>query len=63
MSEAGRVVVDVAQVNGDSGGARQPPLVAPHVSGLEDDVVLVLRLPVHLWHSGADDTWSARRAG
>lgn len=63
VSEARRVVVDVAQVDGDSGGASQPPLVAPHVSGLEHDVVLVLRLPVHLGHSGADDTCGATRGG
>lgn len=63
VSEARRVVVDVAQVDGDGSGASQPPLVAPHVSGLEHDVVLVLRLPVHLGHSGADDTCGATRGG
>lgn len=63
VSKARRIVVDVAQVDGDSGGASQTPLVAPHVSGLEDNMVLVLCLPVHLWHSGADDTCRVTRGG
>lgn len=57
LLELGRVVVDVGERDLDLGGARQPPHVAAHVLGLDDHVVLLAGLAVHVGQGGADDTW------
>lgn len=56
LGEARRVVVDVCELDGDGGGARQAAKVAPHVLSLEQHQVLVLGLPVHVGHGRAQDT-------
>lgn len=62
LGEARRVVVDVCELDGDGGGARQAAKVAPHVLSLEQHQVLVLGLPVHVGHGRAQDTWGSAHA-
>lgn len=56
LLELGRVVVDVREGDPNLGGPRQPAHVTAHVFGLDDDVVLLPGLPVHVWQGGTDDT-------
>lgn len=56
LGEAWRVVVDVAQLDGDGGGPGQSTQVSPHVLGLQEHQVLVLGLPVHVGHGRAQNT-------
>lgn len=54
--ELRRVVVDVREGDFNLGGTRQPAHVTAHVFGLDDDVVLLTRLAVHVRQGGADYT-------
>lgn len=56
LGKAWRVVVDVGELDGDSGGPRQAAKVSPHVFGLKQHQILVLGLPVHVGDSCAQDT-------
>ena len=56
LVEHGRVVVDVAQRDVDRGGAGEPPQLAAHVLGLDDHVVVLSGLPVHVCQGHADHT-------
>lgn len=56
LLELGRVVVDVCEGDPNLGGPRQPAHVTTHVFGLDDNVVLLAGLPVHVWQGGTDDT-------
>lgn len=57
FGEARRVVVDVAQADVDGGGAGQAAQLAAHVLGLDQNLVLLLHLPVHVGQSRLDDAW------
>lgn len=48
LVEHGRVVVDVAQRDGDGRGARQPPQLSPHVFSLDENGVVLPGLSVHV---------------
>lgn len=59
FGEARRVVVDVAQADVDGGGAGQAAQLAAHVLGLDQNLVLLLHLPVHIGQSRFYDAWRA----
>lgn len=56
VSEPRRVVVDIGQRDSDGGGAGEATHLADHVFGLDDEHILVPRLPVHVGQSCSDDT-------
>lgn len=62
LGEARRVVVDVGELDGDGGGPGESAQVSPHVLGLEEHQVLVLRLSVHVRHGRAQDTCQSNEA-
>lgn len=55
------VVVDVSEGDRDRGGAGEATHLAHHVFGLDDQHVLVPRLPVHVGQGRPDDAWRAER--
>lgn len=59
----GRVVVDVAERDVDSGGASEPPQLAAHVLGLDDHGVVFPGLPVHVCQGHPDHAWEREREG
>ena len=58
FGESGGVVVDVAEGDVDGGGPCQPPQLAPHVLGLNQDLVNFFYLPVHVWQSCPDNPFT-----
>lgn len=56
------VVVNICEGDFDLGGPWQPPHVAAHIFGLDDDVVFLPRLTVHVWQGSADYTWKWNNA-
>lgn len=55
--EVGGVVVDVGQLHGDCGSARQSAQMPSHVFGLENDQIFIATLSVHVRYRGAQDAW------
>lgn len=56
-SEVGGVVVDVGQLHGDCGSARQSAQMPSHVFGLENYQIFIATLSVHVRYRGAEDAW------
>lgn len=50
----GRVVVDVYEADVDGGGPGQTSQLTPHVLGLDQDVVVLPYLSVHVGQGGPD---------
>lgn len=48
LRELWRVVVDVCEGDFNLGGPRQPAHVTAHVFGLDDDIILLAGLTVHV---------------
>ena len=63
FGEAWRVVVDVAEADVDGGGAGQAAQLTPHVLGLDQNLVLLLHLPVHVGQRRLDHPWGGGRRG
>lgn len=58
--ELWRVVIDVREGDFDLRRPRQSSHVTAHVFGLDDNVVFLASLTVHVWQGGADYTWMDR---
>lgn len=56
MSEPRRVVVDICERDRHRRGAGEAAHLAHHVFGLDDEDILIPRLPVHVRQSCSDDT-------
>lgn len=54
LREAGRVVIDIGDHNGDGGGAREASQLARHVCGLDHYLVALLALAVKVGHGRPD---------
>ena len=56
LREAGRVVVDISDHDGDGRGAREAAQLACHVCGLDHHLIALLALAVKVGHSRPDHT-------
>lgn len=56
LGEAGRVIVDIREGDVDSRGARQPSELPSHVLGLDDHLVVLLGLSIHVRERGPNHT-------
>lgn len=63
VSEPRRVVIDICERDRYRGGAGEATHLANHVFGLDDENILIPRLPVHVWQSCSDDTWWKNQRG
>lgn len=54
--EAGRVVIDVSNHDGDCSGAREATQLACHVCGLDNHLIAFLALTVEVRYSCPDHT-------
>lgn len=61
--EAGWVVVDVSNHDGDCSGAREATQLACHVRGLDNHLVAFLALTVEVRHGCPDHTYGQGRVG
>lgn len=59
--ELWRVVIDISEGDFDLSRPRQSSHVTTHVFGLDDNIVFLASLTVHVWQGGTDYTWMERQ--
>lgn len=57
LSELWRVVIDISQGDFNLSGTRQTAHVSTHVLGLDDDIIFLPGLPVHVGKSCSNDSY------